>query len=295
MKARPMSTPSFVDGIGAFADRYQGFLLDQWGVIHDGQQALPAALAALGELKRRNKRLVVLSNSGRRAALNRCRLAEMGFNVAMFDAVVTSGEAAWQVLKRVTCRASPSSAGAACCSPSAATWAWSRISGWTWSCPEQADFLFLTGTEIPPLTLDDYRAVLERAAARDLPMVCSNPDHVAPSRPELVIAPGTIAAMYEAMGGTVRYIGKPHAPIYGACLDALEGLELDEIVAMGDSLEHDIKGANNVGIASCFLTGGIHTGEFALDATPAECQGRLADLCQRFGARPQWVVPRLVW
>ena len=95
-----MSTPSFVDGIGAFADRYQGFLLDQWGVIHDGQQALPAALAALGELKRRNKRLVVLSNSGRRAALNRRRLAEMGFNVAMFDAVVTSGEAAWQALER---------------------------------------------------------------------------------------------------------------------------------------------------------------------------------------------------
>ena len=91
--------------------------------------------------------------------------------------------------------------------------------------PEQADFLFLTGTEIPPLTLDDYRAVLERAAVRDLPMVCSNPDHVAPSGTELVIAPGTIAAMYEAMGGTVRYIGKPHAPIYGACLDALEGLD----------------------------------------------------------------------
>ena len=59
-----MFPPRFVDGIGAFADRYEGFLLDQWGVIHDGRRALPEAVAALAELKRRNKRLVVLSNSG---------------------------------------------------------------------------------------------------------------------------------------------------------------------------------------------------------------------------------------
>ncbi|HEX6012024.1 MAG TPA: HAD family hydrolase, partial [Geminicoccaceae bacterium] len=94
-----MNSPRFVDGIGAFADRYEGFLLDQWGVIHDGRKALPKAVAALAELKRRNKRLVVLSNSGRRAALNRRRLADLGLDVAMLDAVVTSGEAAWNLLR----------------------------------------------------------------------------------------------------------------------------------------------------------------------------------------------------
>jgi HAD superfamily hydrolase (TIGR01459 family) len=296
MKARPMSTPSFVDGIGAFADRYQGFLLDQWGVIHDGRRALPAALAALNELKRRNKRLVVLSNSGRRAALNRRRLAEMGFNVAMFDAVVTSGEAAWQVLKH---RSLPGlgDLGRRCLLFTIGgdlgvveDLGLELVEG-----PEQADFLFLTGTEIPPLTLDDYRAVLERAAARGLPMVCSNPDHVAPSGTELVIAPGTIAAMYEAMGGAVRYVGKPHAPIYGACLDALDGLDLGEIVAVGDSLEHDIKGANNVGIASCLLTGGIHAGEFPRDAAPVERERHLAKLIEQHAATPDWVAPRLAW
>ena len=97
-----MTSPRFVDGIGAFADRYDGFLLDQWGVIHDGGKALPEAVAAIAELKRRNKRLVVLSNSGRRAELNRRRLADMGLNTAMFDAVVTSGEAAWNLLRHRT-------------------------------------------------------------------------------------------------------------------------------------------------------------------------------------------------
>jgi HAD superfamily hydrolase (TIGR01459 family) len=288
--------PRFADGIGAFADRYEGFLLDQWGVIHDGRKALPEAVEALAELKRRNKRLVVLSNSGRRAALNRKRLTEMGLNVAMFDAVVTSGEAAWNLLRH------------------------RNLPGWrdlgnrcvlftiggdravlddlgieVVDEPENADFLFNTGLEIPPRTLDDYHAVLERAVVRKLPMVCSNPDRVAPSHGKLITAPGTVAAMYEQMGGRVLYVGKPHPPIYGACLDALDGLRPSEIVAVGDSVEHDVRGANGMQIDCCFVTGGIHAERFPAGATFAEREASLADLCQRFGARPQWVVPRLVW
>ena len=288
--------PRFADGIGSFADRYEGFLLDQWGVIHDGRRALPEAVEALTELKRRNKRLVVLSNSGRRAALNRKRLTEMGLNVAMFDAVVTSGEAAWNLLRH------------------------RNLPGWrdlgdrcvlftiggdravlddlgieVVDGPEHADFLFNTGLEIPPRTLDDYHAILERAVVRKLPMVCSNPDRVAPSHGKLITAPGTVAAMYEQMGGSVLYVGKPHPPIYGACLDALDGLQPSEIVAVGDSVEHDVRGANGMEIDCCFVTSGIHADRFPADATPAEREASLADLCQRFGARPRWVVPRLVW
>ena len=291
-----MTLPRFVDGISALADRYEGFLLDQWGVIHDGRRALPEALAALAELKRRNKRLVVLSNSGRRAELNRRRLVDLGFNVAIFDAVVTSGEAAWQLLRH---RTQPGFAelGTRC-----VLFTINDDRGVVEDLgievvdePEQADFLFTTGLQIPPLSLDDYRAVLERAVARQLPMVCSNPDRVAPSGGELVVAPGTVAAMYEQMGCKVLYVGKPHAPIYGACLDALDGLDRTEIVAVGDSLEHDIQGANGMGIASCFLTGGIHAAEFPADATPDDRRQRLEQLSAEFGARPDWVIPRLIW
>ncbi len=291
-----MTSPTFVDGIGAFADRYEGFLLDQWGVIHDGRRALPEALAALAELKRRNKRLVVLSNSGRRAELNRRRLVELGFNLAVFDAVITSGEAAWQLLRH---RQQPGFADLGRrCLLFTINDDQGVVEGLGLDLvqePEQADFLFTTGLEIPPLTLDHYRGLLERAAVRQLPMVCSNPDRVAPSGDELVVAPGTIAAMYEAMGCQVLYVGKPHAPIYGACFDALDGLEPAELVAVGDSLEHDIKGANGVGIASCFLTGGIHAAEFAHAATPELRQQRLQRLGSEFAAQPDWVVPRLVW
>ncbi len=291
-----MTSPRFVDGIGQFADRYEGFLLDQWGVIHDGRKALPEAVAALTELKRRNKRLVVLSNSGRRAALNRRRLVEMGLDVAMFDAVVTSGEAAWNLLRHRT-QPGYRDLGRRCVlfTIGGDRGVLEDLGIEAVERAEDADFLFNTGLEIPPRTLDDYRTVLESAVKRRLPMVCSNPDRVAPSQGKLITAPGTVAAMYEQMGGTVLYVGKPHAPIYGACLDALEGLEPSEIVAVGDSVEHDIRGANGVGIDSCFVTGGIHKAAFPPDASGAEREARLADLSQRFGARPQWVVPRLAW
>lgn len=291
-----MGTPRFVEGIGAFADRYQGFILDQWGVIHDGRQPLSDALAAILELKRRGKRLVLLSNSGRRAELNRQRLAGMGFNMAWFDGIVTSGETAWLLLKHRP-RPPYRDLGRKCLLLTIGG-DLGVVEGLDLDLVEEAkdaDFLFVTGLEIPPRSLEDYLLELERAAARALPMLCSNPDRVAPVGGELVLAPGALAARYEALGGTVHYVGKPYAPVYGACLDALEGLERREIVAIGDSMEHDIKGANEAGIASCFLTAGIHAAEFPPDLSQASRARALDRLAADHAADPDWVTTRLAW
>lgn len=291
-----MVAPQFIDGIRGFADRYQGFLIDQWGVIHDGERALPHALAALNELQRRNKRVVLLSNSGRRAELNRRRLAAMGFNMGGFTAVVTSGEAAWSLLRH---RAGPpySELGRRCLLLTIGDdlGVVADLGLELVDRPEAAEFILATGLEIPPKSLDDYRRLLEPAAARGVPMVCSNPDRVAPTARGLQIAPGSVAAIHAELGGTVHYVGKPHRPIYGACFDALEGLEPEEIVAVGDSLEHDIAGAQNAGIASCFLTAGIHAADFPPGMSRAACQHVMDELCARHDTRPDWVAPALVW
>ena len=259
-------------------------------------ERVTGALTALAELKRRGKRLVVLSNSGRRAALNRRRLVEMGLEVAMFDAVVTSGEAAWGLLSQ---RSQPGfrELGRRCVlfTIGGDRGVLDDLGIEVVEEPEDADFLFNTGLEIPPRTLDDYRGILERAARRRLPMVCSNPDRVAPSHGKLITAPGTVAALYEEMGCTVLYVGKPHAPIYQACLEALSGLAPTEIVAVGDSVEHDVRGAQGVGIDACFVTSGIHKDEFPVEASQAEVERRLSELSRRHGAWPRWVVPQLAW
>jgi HAD superfamily hydrolase (TIGR01459 family) len=291
-----MTPPLFIDGIGAFADRFEGFILDQWGVIHDGQAPYPAALEALAELKRRGKRIVLLSNSGRRAAFNRRRLVDMGFNVAMFDGLVTSGEAAWQLLEQ-RARAPWSELGRRCMlfTIGGDLGVVEGLGLELVDDVEQADFLFATALEIPPRTLDDYRRIAERAVQRRLPLVCSNPDKVAPAGGGFAISPGTLAEIYQGLGGRVHFVGKPHGPIYAACLEALAPLQPGQVVAIGDSIEHDIKGARNVGLAACFVTSGVHRADFPPDASRAAQIFRLAELEAEHGASPDWVIQRLVW
>ena len=291
-----MQAPAFIDGVHAIADRYAGFVLDQWGVLHDGTAPYPGVLAALAELQRRNRRLVLLSNSGRRAAHSRRHLARLGFNPAMFAAIVTSGETAHTLLlhRRVPGLAA---IGERCLLitrdgdreviEGTGIVLVERI--------EEADFLFLAGVDSPAVGLDALRPVLEGAAARGLPCLCSNPDLVAPTRDGLILAPGGIAAAYAAMGGRVVHVGKPHAPIYGPVRDALDGLEPTEIVAVGDSLAHDIKGAKDAGFAAAFVTGGLHAEDFPADGSRAAAVGRLEALAAEHGGRPDWVMARFVW
>jgi HAD superfamily hydrolase (TIGR01459 family) len=291
-----MTAALLVDGISSFADRFEGFILDQWGVIHDGQQPYPAALETLSELNRRGKRVVLLSNSGRRASLNRRRLTSMGFEPDTFDAIITSGEAAWQLLKN---RAGPP---------------WSELGR---RCllftvgddlgvvedlglelvddPDNADFLFATALEIPPQTLDDYRRIAVRAVELGLPLVCSNPDKIAPAGGGFAISPGTLAEIYSELGGVVHFVGKPHGPIYAASLEALSALQPSQIVAIGDSLEHDVTGAKTAGLAACFVTSGVHKSDFPPGASAAQRSRTVEELAAKHGVRPDWVIPRLSW
>ncbi len=284
-----MSRPRLVPGIGALAERYAGFLLDQWGVLHDGERALPGARAALQALLERGASIVLLSNSGRRAATNRARLAALGFPHERLADVVTSGEAAWRQLRE---RPGPpwSELGRRCLLLTI-DGDLGPVEGLDLVLvedPRRADFLFVTGLDGRPA--EAFRPLLEAARARDLPMVCANPDKLAPSPRGLVESPGLLAALYEAAGGRVLYVGKPHAPIYAACLRALRELPLSAILAVGDSLEHDIVGAHAQGLATCLVASGIHASELPVES-PVE---PLAAAVEALAARAGLPVPDFV-
>ncbi|MGO4263972.1 HAD hydrolase-like protein, partial [Lysobacter sp. TAB13] len=123
---------------------------------------------------------------------------------------------------------------------------------------EDADFLFTLSMNPPQQSLAGSRSVLEAAAARDLPMICGNPDlyrvHADGSLHE---APGLVARAYAELGGRVRYHGKPEPRIYRSSLQRL-GLAPRQVLAVGDSLEHDVAGATGAGIDVAFIAGGIH-------------------------------------
>jgi HAD superfamily hydrolase (TIGR01459 family) len=131
--------------------------------------------------------------------------------------------------------------------------------------PENASFILnaIPGTSPPEVA--EFKANLQIALDKDLPMICANPDLVVHVGNTLYECAGTFAAMYEDMGGRVIYHGKPHAPVYERCNELLGKPDKKEICAIGDSLHTDIAGANNFGVNSVLNLDGIHREELDAD------------------------------
>ncbi len=284
------------DGMAALADRYDGFILDLWGVLHDGVAAFPHAIDCLEELKARGKKLLVLSNAPRRAAGVVERNIELGLVPELYDALHSSGEETWQHLKE---------------RPDA----WYRDLGRRGfhlgpardlgireglevdfvEDLAEADFILNTGTGRPEDRVADFEDLLQAARSHGLPMVCANPDLVVMRGSAMEICAGAIAARYEALGAEVRYHGKPHADVYRRAF-ALLGLEdRSRIAGVGDSFRTDIAGARAAGIDGIFVAGGIHIEELAPDAEGCPDPDRLAVIAAESGHHPAAVLPLFRW
>jgi HAD superfamily hydrolase (TIGR01459 family) len=291
-----MAEPTFCAGVAELAAHYDHFVVDQWGVLHDGHAPYPDAIECLRRLRTAGKRVVLLSNSGKRTRINRARLREIGFTEELFDEVVTSGEATWRALAE---RTDPffRELGSRCI-------LWSRSGDRSLveelelelvQHADDADFLLLGGIE-DAARLDDFRHALERAAARDLPMVCANPDVVAVRANGIFgVAPGAVARHYEGLGGRVFYVGKPHRPIYQLVLETLGNPAQSSIVAIGDSVEHDIAGATGMVLDTALIMSGIHGSGFDLIGGLEANRAALERLEAEFGVRPRWMLPRFCW
>ncbi len=265
-------------------------------MLHDGGEPYPGAVDCLTALRARDVRIVLLSNSGKRAGHNLERLAELGYDSRLFDAVVTSGEACWQALHE---RDDPIFAGLG-----KRCFLWSRggdqahVEGLDLEVVERAedaDFLYLAGAP-DYAEMTSYLDALEIGARGDLPLICANPDITAiyPNGGR-GLAPGGIARRYEEMGGKAIYVGKPHRPVYELCLKKLGDLPREKLLGIGDSLEHDIAGGNGIGIDTLLLTHGVHQDAFIGADDEASKQAALDPLVETYGARPRWVLPRFVW
>lgn len=290
------SIDRFVDGIGAIADLYDGFAFDQWGVLHDGQSAYPGAVACLRQLAEMGKTIVVLTNSGKRAAPNARRIEAMGFKREYYSAVVSSGEATWAALAS---RTDPffaqlgrrcllfSQGGDRSIVEGLGLELASRI--------EDADFILLAGID-ESKSGKFYEHTIAYGSMRNLPLICANPDEIRITARGLMPSCGAIAHRYEALGGDkVHYVGKPYPEIYKACRAILGGLPADRVVAIGDSLQHDIVGARAAGFATAFVTEGIHKEAFADTNDVAAWQRRLVTLARAHNTMPDWVMPSVRW
>ncbi|MBE7218437.1 MAG: HAD hydrolase-like protein, partial [Caulobacteraceae bacterium] len=165
--------------------------------------------------------------------------------------------------------------------------------------PEAAAFICCTGpVHDDRETAEDYRAPLAAAAARDLLMLCANPDRVVQFGDRLLVCGGALADLYAALGGRVLMAGKPFAPIYTLALaeaERLAGAPLDRarVLCIGDGLPTDVKGANDQGLDLMFVAAGIHAGD-ALAADGALDPAGVEALLAAEGLHARYALPRLV-
>jgi ribonucleotide monophosphatase NagD (HAD superfamily) len=126
-------------------------------------------------------------------------------------------------------------------------------------------------------------------------MICANPDLVVRLGDQNVICAGALAQRYEALGGRVRWHGKPYPSVYETCFELLGIANRGRILAVGDSLRTDIAGANRAGIDSLLIAGGIHAEEFGLAEGEIPDPARLQATIARSTARPTAAAARFVW
>ncbi|AEI92865.1 TIGR01459 family HAD-type hydrolase [Roseobacter litoralis] len=265
------------------APQYDAFLIDQFGVLLDGTGAYQGAAAALSTLTGMGKQVVLLSNSGKRAAPNSARLTRLGFDRDSYITVMSSGEAAFAEIKG---RIGQDIA------PGAAVWVHARdgdmsaVAGLDLTPVDEAaaaDLLIIAGSRADEFDRAHYRRWLAPAAQRGVPAFCTNPDIKMLTPQGQRFGAGVIAQLYEELGGTVEWVGKPYPLIYRMGQAVLGPSE--RILCIGDSPEHDIAGGRAAGFATALVRTGLHAG-LSEDALLEHC---------RATAMPDFIIPSFCW
>jgi HAD superfamily hydrolase (TIGR01459 family) len=285
-----------LSGFAPLAERYNGFVLDLWGVIHDGVNAFPHSVETLKLLRAAGKRTLLLSNVPRPNEAVRTMMRKMGIDDSLYTGILTSGEAVRRALQN----------------PPDLWWAelgtrvfhlgperdrpvLDGLSLAVVDSPADADFVLNTGPDDHrnPSDMAEFEAVLLECARHRLKMICANPDLAVIRGGVRVLCAGALAVRYQELGGDVRSLGKPDPAIYQPVLEQL-GLPSQQVLAVGDSLHTDIAGAVGVDLAACWVLDGIHGAELSnntgtFDTAEAE------SLARAIGVTPIATIPRFVW
>lgn len=276
-----------ISGLGAIAGDYKAILSDVWGVVHNGVRAHPDAVAALVRFRKEYGPVVMITNAPRPWRDVQRLLREFSISDAAYDAIITSGDLTSSILRTHEGdnvyflgpdRDLPMLEGIRI----------KRVS------PELADLVLCSGLlDDEHETPQDYIGMLSGFLQRGLMMICANPDLVVERGDRLVYCAGSIAQLYETMGGRVIYAGKPHGPIYDRALEeigALAGgvIAPGDVLAIGDSIRTDLAGAAYAKLPALFIAGGIHSEEH-----PAG-EG-LQDAFDKGGVSPRAVMQQLAW
>ncbi len=281
--------PETITSLDQISGRYEAILCDVWGVLHNGITHSASAAEALSHARGKGLPVVLVTNAPRPRDGVVAQIEAIGVPDDAWDRVVTSGDVTRNLISegpRRIFHLGPDRDH-------------SLYDGLDVELVEEfeASAVVCTGLFDDELeTPDDYSEMLRRLRARNLPFICANPDIVVERGDRLIWCAGALARDYALLGGSTRIAGKPHAPIYEAALKAAAeelGAELDrsEVLAIGDGMLTDIKGASDNGFDALYISGGIHAAEYGDHDEPDP--ERLAAFLEGHGFSPVAVMPKL--
>ena len=283
----------FIEHFEPLARDYDIVLCDVWGVMHNGLEAFPAACNALMQFRAGGGTVILITNAPRSGAAVSRILDRLKVPRDAYDAITSSGDVTRGIvesrLAQTVFHLGPER--------DLSIFAGLDVK---FAPPETANYVVCSGlfddtTETP----DNYRDMLNALRARSLLMVCANPDIVVERGDTLVYCAGALADAYAAMGGKVLFCGKPYAPIYELALSNATRLRggktpaRHRVLAIGDSVRTDLKGAAAFGIDYMFVTSGIHADQYGSRETPD--LGALNALFAKSGVAPRAVMRELAW
>ena len=258
-----MNEPLIIKGLRDIYHDYDTFILDQWGVMHDGENAYLKAIHCVDKFFYENKNMVIISNSSKRKKFSIPKLISLGFNSDYFYEVMTSGEMIWQSLFNEN-YVFTKNLGKNCFHIFDQSNKYENdffIGLEKFKLVkniQQANFI-LACTPFMNSKVMDYIPILDIAMQYKIPLICANPDFETVANNNNIFCVGTIAELYKNMGGQIFSLGKPSIDIYSESLKNIKKLKKSKVLAIGDSLHHDIRGAINYGIDSLLITStGIH-------------------------------------
>ncbi len=285
------SIPLF-ESIRELVPRYDVWLCDIWGVIHNGRHAFPEAVEACRQFIVTGGTVILISNAPRPAKSVEQQFDRFGIGKDAYNAIVTSGDVTRSLIRQYASKPLFH------LGPKRDLPVFDGIDV-DFVEAEESQVLVCTGlyddvTETP----DDYREILQAFHDRNVPMICANPDLMVERGTELVYCAGALAQSYQALGGEVLYAGKPHLPIYDLALlkageERGQPVKRDKVLCIGDGLKTDMAGAEGAGYDALFVASGLHVTRHKDDAEASGAE--ITKLFEKSEFKPIGAQLRLQW
>lgn len=252
-----MFKTTIINGISEIVDKYDYYIIDLWGVLHDGTKAYPNALEALKYLHKNKKKVILLSNAPRRSRKALDKLNELGFTKDLYDYILTSGEVTYKYAKNEVNGKNFFYIG-----PEKDRDLLDGAKKQEVAIASEANFALATGFEGFGSLFEEKKPQLDECLEAGLTMLCANPDRkVVNQKGEVQICSGLMAEYYKKNGGKVEYFGKPFPRSYQECKYFFGSPPNEKICCIGDSFHTDIEGGNRAGTKTLLIAGGIYKDE----------------------------------